>query len=230
MLARSQEASRMNQPIQTPPRYIHALRFRWLNRLYDPLLRLTKEDRLKGLLVEQLAPGARRILDVGCGTATLTILLKQRHPQAEVVGLDGDADILALARRKIAGAGVAVELRQGMAWDAPFAPQSFDRIVSSLVFHHLTTEDKRRTLRALRELLVPGGELHVADWGKAQNPLMRAAFLAVQLLDGFETTRDNVRGRLPVLMEEAGFSEVEETHREMTPLGTLSLVRAVRPR
>lgn len=56
---------------------------------------------------------------------------------------------------------------------------------------------------------------------------MRFAFLPVQLLDGFETTSESVRGRLVALMREAGFEEVAETHRERTVFGTLSLYRAV---
>ena len=58
---------------------------------------------------------------------------------------------------------------------------------------------------------------------------MRAAFLAVQALDGFETTSDNVQGRLMPMMEAAGFESVEETSREMTLFGTLALYRAIAP-
>jgi len=64
-----------------------------------------------------------------------------------------------------------------MAFAPPFAPSSFDRVVSSLVFHHLTSENKRRTLVKVRELLRPGGELHIADWGRPHNALMRVAAL-----------------------------------------------------
>lgn len=209
--------------------YIPALRYESLTRFYDPVLRATlKEDRFKRLLVEQagLQPG-HRVLDVGCGTGTLTILLKQACAEADVTGLDGDAKVLGLARTKIKAAGLDVALMQGLASEAPFPPASFDRIVSSLVFHHLATEEKRRTLKRIRELLKPGGEVHIADWGKAQSPVMRAAFLAIQLLDGFATTTDNVRGLLPMLMTDAGFRAVEETHREMTIFGTLSLYRGV---
>ncbi len=189
-----------------------------------------KEDRFKRLLVEQAAlrPG-HRVLDIGCGTATLTILLKQACAEAEVTGLDGDAKVLDLARTKIKAAGLDISLKQGLASEAPFPPASFDRIVSSLVFHHLTTEEKRRTLKRVRELLKSGGEVHIADWGKAQNPAMRVAFLAIQILDGFATTTDNVRGLLPTFMTDAGFRAVEETHREMTIFGTLSLYRGVAP-
>jgi SAM-dependent methyltransferase len=220
-----------NTETNRPRSYVPALGYRWLTRFYDPILRATlKEERLKGLLVAQarLRP-AHRVLDLGCGTATLTVMLKRACPGATVVGLDADPDALAIGRRKVAAAGVDVELREGLAFAPPFPAGSFDRIVSSLLFHHLSPDAKRRTLGAVRELLAPGGELHVLDWGKAQNLLMRAAFLGVQLLDGFPNTLDNVRGRLPLLIEEAGLVDAAETYRETTLFGTLSLYRAVRP-
>ncbi len=211
--------------------YIPALGFDWLTWFYDPLLRLTlREEKFKRLLIEQARVQPRDdVLDLGCGTATLTIMLKQNCPEARVVGLDGDPNVLAIAREKSAAAGVDVELREGMAFAPPFAPGSFDRILSSLVLHHLTTENKRRTLAKVRELLRPGGELHVADWGKPHNPLMWIASLGIRWLDGAETTAVNLNGRLVSLMQEAGFSVAEETHREMTMFGTLALYRAVVP-
>lgn len=212
--------------------YIPALRYESLTRFYDPLIRATlKEDRFRRMLVEQAAIRANhRVLDVGCGTGTLTILVKQSCPQAEVTGLDPDGKVLDLARAKIKSAGLDIALEQGVTSQAPFRPRSFDRIVSCLVFHHLTTEQKRGTLTHIRELLTPGGEVHIADWGKAQGAAMRVAFVAVQLLDGFATTTDNVRGLLPAFMTEAGFRDVEETHQEMTVFGTLSLYRGVAPK
>lgn len=212
--------------------YVPALRFDWLTRFYDPVVRVAlNEEKFKRRLIEQTRIEAgQRVLDLGCGTATLTIMFKQACPAAHVVGLDADSRVLAIARKKVAAAGVEIELHEGMAFAPPFGPASLDRIVSSLVFHHLRLEEKRRTLVAAWELLQPGGELHIADWGKAQNALMRVAFLAVQLLDGFESTADNVHGRLIPLMKEAGFDPVTEESREMTVFGTLSLYRAVKPR
>jgi hypothetical protein len=80
-------------------------------------------------------------------------------------------------------------------------------------------------LRALK----PGGELHIADWGRPHDPIMRFAFLGVQLLDGFATTADNVRGKLPEYMARAGFVGVAETQRLRTPFGTIALYRARHP-
>lgn len=83
----------------------------------------------------------------------------------------------------------------------------------------------REGLRVLRV----GGEFHIADWGKLTSPVMRLAFVAIQLLDGFATTTDNVRGLLPDLLRLAGFENVETTNCYSTLLGTLSLYRARRP-
>lgn len=212
-------------------RYIPALRFHALTRWYDRVLGIAlDEDRFKQLLVAQagIKPGFR-VLDLGCGTGTLTLMLKRACPGARIIGLDADGAALATARRKIEAAGLHIPLIRALAFDLPFPPGSFGRVLSSLVFHHLATDAKRRTLEAVRTLLEPGGELHVADWGRAQDPLMRLAFLGVQVLDGFANTTDNVRGRLVPLMREAGFAQVAEPYRGRTLFGTLSLYCAVAP-
>ena len=79
---------------------------------------------------------------------------------------------------------------------------------------------------AVRRLLRPGGEFHVADWGKPQNALMRLAALSFRISDGADTTGANVRGELPGLIASAGFSDVRETEHRMTPFGTLTYLRA----
>ena len=55
---------------------------------------------------------------------------------------------------------------------------------------------------------------------------MRLAFLPVQLLDGFESTADNVDGAIPSLLRDAGFDGVEVTENVSTMFGTLSLIYA----
>ncbi len=209
--------------------YVPALGLDGLTRFYDPLIRLTlREDEFKRSLVAQLElrPG-HDVLDLGCGTATLTIMLADACPAARVTGIDGDPTILDIARAKTTGRGV--ELRQAMAYALPYAPATFDRVVSSLVFHHLADADKARTLSEAHRVLRPGGELHVADWGKPANPLMWIAALGIRLLDGADRTRANLEGRLPDLMRDAGLVDVAETERWSTLFGTLSLYRATRP-
>jgi ubiquinone/menaquinone biosynthesis C-methylase UbiE len=210
--------------------YLSALRFQALTRLYDPVVRLTsREGRFKELLVDQAAPAAgQRILDLGCGTGTLALQVKQREPGAELVGLDADPEMLAQARRKAEQARVEVELTEGFSTALPYEGASFDRVLSTLFFHHLDPEPKRQTAREIARVLKKGGELHVADWGRPSDPVMAAAFLGIRLLDGFENTADNVRGELPAIFEEAGLRRAEQTDRLRTVLGTMALYRAER--
>lgn len=210
--------------------YIPALAYRWLTPFYDPVVRLTtRESAFKPALLAQAAlrPG-QRVLDLACGTATLTIAAKQAQPGADIAGVDGDPQILARAQGKARQAGVQLRLDHALSQALPYPDASFDVVMSSLFFHHLDREAKLATLREVRRVLKPGGSLHIADWGKAANPLMRGLFVVVQLLDGFETTGDNVAGMLPKLMTESGYAEVSETRRFSTPLGTISLYAATR--
>ncbi|HUP91866.1 MAG TPA: class I SAM-dependent methyltransferase [Solimonas sp.] len=214
----------------TPSGYVPALAYDWLTPAYDVVVRwTTRERRFKQALLEQaqLAAG-QRVLDLACGTATLTILAKQAVPGIDIAGLDGDPAILARARAKADKAGVAIRFDQGLSTALPYADASFDRVLCSLFFHHLEAAAKRRSFAELARVLKPGGELHVADWGAAANPAMRLAFLGIQLLDGFANTADNVRGLLPGMMREAGLREVHERQRFSTMWGTLSLYSAQR--
>ncbi|MGH8506848.1 MAG: class I SAM-dependent methyltransferase [Stenotrophobium sp.] len=209
-------------------RYIPALGYHWLTGLYDPVVRLTtRESAFKPALVAQANLRAGdRVLDLACGTATLTLAAKRAQPGAELHGLDGDDNILRIAAAKAQRAGLKIELQRGLADALPYADAHFDRALCSLFFHHLTRATRQAAFAELHRVLKPGGELHVADWGEARSLPMRAAFLGIQLLDGFTTTADNVRGRLPRFMRDAGFTQVEETRRFATMFGTLSLYRA----
>jgi len=205
--------------------YIPALRYDWLTPLYDPLLRwVMREYTFKRRLVEQAQiKGGHRVLDLGCGTATLTILIKQAHPESEVVGLDGDLRVLEIAMAKTTKAGVDITLDHGMASQLPYPDDSFDRVLSSLVLHHLTTDNKHRALREAFRVLRSGGELHVADLGKPHNSSMYLVSLVMRRL---EETSDNIKGLLPEMFRSAGFDRVEESARYITVFGTLSLYRA----
>ena len=147
----------------------------------------------------------------------------------DLSAVDGDPTILAIARRKAAKANAEIQWLQALSTELPFPALHFDRVVSSLFFHHLTWDAKLRTAREVFRVTKAGGELHVADWGRPQGRLMRGLFVGIQLFDGFENTRDNVAGRLLPLFEQAGFVDVTTTQAFNTMFGTLALYRATKP-
>jgi len=212
-------------------RIVPALGFRMLTPLYDVVVRIgTRERLVKRALIDQadIQP-VHHVLDLACGTGTLAVLMAQAQPSARVTGVDADPEILRRAQRKIDRARVPVRLERATADSLPFPDAQFDRVVSSLFFHHLTWPEKQRAAAEALRVLKPGGQLHIADWGRPENRLMRGLFVPVQLLDGFANTRDNLSGRLVELLEVAGFCRVVERRRVSTPFGTLALYSASSP-
>lgn len=210
-------------------KYIPALRFDWLTPLYDPAVALTtRESTVKRNLVKQaqIEPG-HRVLDLGCGTATLGILVKKKYARAEVVGMDADAKVLKIARAKVARAGVDISFTLAMAHQLPYPDHSFDRVLTSLLFHHLSRSDKQACLIEVRRVLRPGGEFHIADFGKPDNALARLSSFLFQL---FEPAGDNFKGLIPIFMRRAGLEKVGEPARFMTIFGVISLYRGVKGR
>src|SRR3990170_3351836 len=95
-------------------KYIPAFGHHMLTPLYDVAIKwLMPEDRFKRHLIRQAEiRRGHRVLDLGCGTGTLTILIKQLHPESEVIGLDGDPKVLEIARAKAKRAGVEIAFQE----------------------------------------------------------------------------------------------------------------------
>ncbi len=213
-----------------PADYLPAARFDLLTPLFDVFVRGTARERtVKRMLLSQAAlEGGLDVLDVGSGTGTLAIWAKQSAPGVRIRGLDGDPAIIAQAVRKAAGAGVEIPFDEGLSYELPYEDASFDRVLSSLFFHHLVLRDKERTIAEIARVLRPGGELHVADFGQPRSLVSKVCAVAIRRFDGDEPTRDNLAGRLPDLFEANGLERAQERDRVGVPLGVVSLYSARR--
>src|SRR5216683_4871144 len=137
--------------------YLPAMGKRWLLPLYDPLLKLLGVDKSKRRLIEQATiQNGFRVLDIGCGTGSLAVLIKRMHPEVEVIGVDPDPAALSVSKPKANRAGLSIEFDRGFADHMPYADASFDRVFSSFMFHHLAADEKSATLAEIRRVLKSG--------------------------------------------------------------------------
>ena len=213
-----------------PKKYIPALKYDWLTKVYDPVLHFTMPERkFKTALIEGMRiQTGYRILDFGCGSLTLSIMAAQAYPPAIFQGVDIDDNILSIADKKMESAGVLVKIGRYDGGRLPYPNNYFDRVMSSLAFHHLTLRQKYAALDDIYRILKPSGEVHIADFGQPSSALQRLGFFGVQLLDGFETTNDSLKNALPKALRETDFV-VEEKEVFETMVGTVRILRGVKP-
>jgi ubiquinone/menaquinone biosynthesis C-methylase UbiE len=192
--------------------------------LYDPLTRLLGGRKILRSLLDQAALQPNHvILDVGCGTGTLAVFVKRLHPTIDVTALDPDPKALARATAKAAKARVAVRFDRGFADALEYGDATFDRVFSSMMFHHIPRNDRTRVLTEIRRVLKPGGSLEFLDidfTGTGQR-----GFLA-RLLHGPAPPpgEDRLLGR----MHEAGLTDARRVRDLKTVIGGLAFYQARR--
>jgi ubiquinone/menaquinone biosynthesis C-methylase UbiE len=207
-------------------RYLPGMRVDWLLPLYDPFTRLLGIEAAHQMLAEQAdLESAQRVLEIGCGTGNLALLVKRMRPQLEIVGLDPDSKALARANRKARRAGLALELDRGFADELPYPDAGFDRVLSAFMFHHLEADLRPATLREVVRVLRPGGSLHLLDLGGHPDDVHG---LMSRLARHSHALRDNWGDRIPSLMREAGLSDPAEIGHLTRRIGRLTYYRARR--
>jgi ubiquinone/menaquinone biosynthesis C-methylase UbiE len=215
------------EPAMSAPRaYVPAAGHdRWL-RFYDPLTRLLGAPAALRALIEQadLQPG-QQVLEIGCGTGNLTVMLQQRHPRIDVVALDPDAHALDIARQKGERTHSEIKWVQGFGDAIPYPAAAFDRVLSSFMLHHLTHAEKRATLSDAFRVLKAGGSMHIVDFAGPGDH--QRGFIA-RLLHRGAHLHDNAEGRITALLEEVGFDSVARVAMRQTLFGPISFYRAGR--
>ncbi len=198
---------------------------RWA-RLYDlgsTLLSFGRISALHRRVVDlaRVAPG-ERVLDVGCGPGRLAILAATiAGPAGETCGIDPAPEMVELARRKAARAGVRARFDVGAIEALPYPDNHFHVVLSSLMLHHLPDELKRRGLREVRRVLQPAGRFVAVDFGATPGDGFSHLLCALRLRTGWDHAE-----RLREMLREAGFEALE-----MGPTGhrALAFVRGRKP-
>ena len=204
---------------RTERTYLPAAGHDWLLPVYDPLTKLLGIEPVYRALVEQagLRPGLR-VLEVGCGSGSLTVLAARSD--VELVALDPDPRALARARRKASRAGVTVRFDQGLAEALAYPDGVFDRVLSSMVLHHLGDADKVRALREMRRVLRPGGSVELLDLLRPE-PHAGGLSRLFHSSAALSTAPDVVS-----FMAEAGFTTVRAVAQRHTVLGPVGFFQA----
>lgn len=202
--------------------FIPALGYNWLTNFYDQAIKLTMpEKEFRNKLIDYLNPkDGEQILEFGFGTGQNLVLASERNVNTHYVGLDIDPKVKYIAQEKLLKKEIDIKLDLYEGNLFPYADNTFDKVFSSLVFHQLDKETKISCLKEINRVLKPEGELIVGDWGKAKSKIMRILFYVVQILDGFKTTSDNVKGLMPDYISSAGFYEVQELSHINTKIGS----------
>jgi ubiquinone/menaquinone biosynthesis C-methylase UbiE len=211
-------------------RYLPAGGWDWFLPFYDPYVKLLGWDAVRSTLLEQmdLAPG-QRVLDIGCATGTLVVVVKQLHPDLAVVGLDPDPKALARAARKAHRAAVKVHFNRGFSDQLPYGDASFDRVSCTGMFSLLPLAEKETTLREVRRVLRPGGSFHLFDGVK--NPLGSSLLwrlLQVRLRQTSQRFQVCTEEQTVALMREAGLADARKTGEHPFWLWPLASYRAYR--
>jgi ubiquinone/menaquinone biosynthesis C-methylase UbiE len=178
--------------------------------VYEAWARATESRaRRRVLELARVEPG-EDVLEVASGTGVQLARLARANRGGRTVGVEISDGMLAQAERRVAGAGLAVELRKASALELPLGADSFDLVVNSYMLDLLPRDDIPRALAEFKRVLRPGGRLVLSNMTKGERRSHRIWDWAYAR--GVVVTA-NCRGVLaaPVLSE-LGFSEIRREY------------------
>jgi ubiquinone/menaquinone biosynthesis C-methylase UbiE len=174
---------------------------------YDPVTQYVLppgETWVRESLVKAIQGHPRRILDLGCGTGSTTLLLKQRFPQAEIIGLDLSPHMLVMADYKAKAAQLEITYRHGNAMATGLPDGCFDVVCATLLFHETPPAVAKTILRESFRLLAPGGQMLILDGN--QRTLRATEWLNTLFEEPF--IHDYGQGNVDAWLRFAGFEAV----------------------
>ena len=118
--------------------------------------------------IGEWVPGARRILEVGCGEGAVTERLARAYPDADILAIDITPRVGRLVRGRRDRVTFAETTVQQVAAEQPGA---FDLVILSDVLHHVPSAIRRELLAAVRATIAPGGSLIFKDWERTAAPI-----------------------------------------------------------
>jgi ubiquinone/menaquinone biosynthesis C-methylase UbiE len=134
---------------------------------YDPITQYVLppyEPWVRQCLINEVRDRPQRILDLGCGTGSMTIPLKKAFPDAVVTGVELSPYMLAVAEDRAKQAGLEISWQHGTATElTQFESGSFDLVAAALLFHETPPIATQAILAESYRLLAPGGQIVILD-------------------------------------------------------------------
>jgi len=195
-------------------------------RWYDAaafILTLGREKRMRRETVERAGVSdGQSVLDVGCGTGSLTLAAKKAAgPTGDVHGIDPAPEMIDVSRKKAARARAGIDFRIGVIEELPFPDASFDVVLSSLMLHHLPDDLKRKGFAEIVRVLKPGGRFFAVDMATSSH-----GFFGRGIARHFIHQHQADLSILAPLLAESGFRNVETGQMKMRFLSYVTGTRA----
>src|SRR5512136_707541 len=167
---------------------------------YDSYMRtmtLGRERALREMTVNlALVKPGDFVLEVGCGTGTLTLAAKrQAGPAGKAFGIDIIPGMIEVSQRKAAQAHEDITFQLGSIDDIPFSESQFDVVLCSFMIFHMSEDTRRKGIAEIYRVLKPQGQLLVLDLALPTQPVQK---VIAQVLFGGMLQHD-LRELLPFL-------------------------------